>query len=86
MFIDVLMYLERSDISSYISKQHMSLTSGIAVSALFVFIRKHEGFVEKGLDLQKQPSRGVLRCSENMQEIYKRTPMPKCDLNILDLH
>ena len=31
---------------------------------------------------QKQPSRGVLRkrCSENMQQIYRRTPMPKCDL------
>ena len=33
--------------------------------------------------LQKQPSRGVLRkrCSENMQQIYMRTPMPKCDFN-----
>ena len=32
---------------------------------------------------QKQTSRGVLRkkFSENMQEIYKRTPMPKCDFN-----
>ena len=31
----------------------------------------------------KQPSRGVLkkRCSENMQQIYKRTPMSKCDFN-----
>ena len=31
--------------------------------------------------LQKQPSRGVLRkrCSENMRQIYRRTPMPKCD-------
>ena len=33
--------------------------------------------------VQKQPSRGVLRkrCYENMQQIYKRTPMPKCDFN-----
>ena len=32
---------------------------------------------------QKQPSRGVLgkRCSENMQQIYRRTPMPKYDFN-----
>ena len=32
---------------------------------------------------QKQPSRGVLRkrCSENMKQIYRRTPMPKCDFN-----
>ena len=35
------------------------------------------------LSLQKQPSRGVLKkkCSENIQQIYRRTPMPKCDLN-----
>ena len=33
--------------------------------------------------LQKQPSRGVFkkRGSENMQQIYKRTPMQKCDFN-----
>ena len=29
---------------------------------------------------QRQPPRGVLRkrCSEYMQQIYRRTPMPKC--------
>ena len=33
--------------------------------------------------LQKQPSRGVLRkrFSENMKQIYRRTPMPKYDFN-----
>ena len=33
--------------------------------------------------VQKQPFRGVLlkRCSENMQQIYRRTPIPKCDFN-----
>ena len=33
--------------------------------------------------MQKQSSGGVLkkRCSENMQQIYRRTPMPKCDFN-----
>ena len=32
---------------------------------------------------QKQPSRDVLRKtrSANMQKIYRRTPMPKCDFN-----
>ena len=32
---------------------------------------------------QKQPSKGVLMkgCSNNMQQIYRRTPMPKCDFN-----
>ena len=34
-------------------------------------------------NLQKQPYRGVLRkwCSENMQQIYRKTPVPKCDFN-----
>ena len=33
--------------------------------------------------IQKQPFRNVpmKRCSENMQQIYKKTPMPKCDYN-----
>ena len=32
---------------------------------------------------QKQPFRGVLskRCSENMPQMYRRTPMPKCDFS-----
>ena len=35
----------------------------------------------------KQPSRGVprKRCSENMQQIYRRTPMSKCDFNKVPL-
>ena len=34
-------------------------------------------------NFQKQPPRGVLskRCYENMQQIYRRKPMPKCDFN-----
>ena len=33
--------------------------------------------------IEKQPSRGVLskRCSENTLQIYRKTPMPKCDFN-----
>ena len=32
---------------------------------------------------QEQPPRGLPRksCSKNMQQIYRRTPMPKCDFN-----
>ena len=32
---------------------------------------------------QKQPSKGALRktCSENMQQIYRKTLMPECDFN-----
>ena len=34
---------------------------------------------------RKRPSRGVLKkmCSENMQQICRGTPMPKCDFNKL---
>ena len=37
--------------------------------------------------IQKQPPRRVLkkRCSQNMQQIYRRTPMPKCDFNKVGL-
>ena len=38
--------------------------------------------------LQKQPVRGVIskRWSENMQQIYRRTPIPKCDSPVNLLH
>ena len=40
-------------------------------------------YKETYTNIQKQPPRGVPRkkCSENMQQIYRRTPMPKCDFN-----
>ena len=36
---------------------------------------------------QKQPPRGVPRqnCSENMQQNYRRTPMPKCLSNFIKI-
>ena len=36
--------------------------------------------------VHKQTSRGVLskRCSENMRQIYRRTPMPKCVFNFIE--
>ena len=35
------------------------------------------------IEIQKQPSRDVLiqKCSENMQQISRRTPMMRCDFN-----
>ena len=44
------------------------------------------GFEE--INVKKQPPRGVpgKRCSENMQQIYRRTPMPKCDFNKVAKH
>ena len=43
-----------------------------------------DSFGSEGIQ-KKQPSRGVLRksCSEGMQQIYRRTPMSKCELNKL---
>ena len=44
--------------------------------------------IQKISYLQKQPFRGVFRkrYSENMQQIYRRTPMPKSDFNKVALH
>ena len=43
---------------------------------------------ENTFNIQKQPSRGVLkkRCSENMLSIFRRKPKPKCDFNKVALH
>ena len=37
---------------------------------------------------QKQPSKGVLkkRCSEKMQQIYKKIPMPTRNFNKVAMH
>ena len=45
--------------------------------------KKGDSGLDPSFKKKKQPSGGVLkkRCSENMQEIYRRTPMPKCDFN-----
>ena len=39
-------------------------------------------------EMQKQPCRHIFkqRYSGNMQQIYRRTPMPKCDFNKVVLH
>ena len=54
------------------------------------FINKEGVFVCYTLMItkfQKQPSRGVLkvRCPENMQQIYRRTPIPKRDFNSIEI-
>ena len=51
------------------------------------FGRENDGnrgkFTTSSFLVQKQPSRGVLKksCSENMQQIHRRTIIPKCDFN-----
>ena len=48
---------------------------------ILVFSRRFRNILKRLLYFQKQPPRDVRkkRCSENMQQIYRRTPMPKCD-------
>ena len=53
---------------------------------LFLYQKKkllQQALSKKKKKYQKQLSRGVLtkRYSENMQQIYRRTLMPKCDFN-----
>ena len=52
-----------------------------------IFLSKEKDVMLLQISSQKQPSRGVLknRCSENMQQIYMRTLMPKCDFNKVGL-
>ena len=52
---------------------------GGGVQKLDIFHDYHKCMVP--YKTQRQPSRGVFRkrFSENVQQIYKRTPMPKCD-------
>ena len=53
---------------------------------LVQYLRKKTTYTRKAISLsvfQKQSPRGVLkkRCSENIQQMYRRTPMPKCNFN-----
>ena len=66
------------------------------MSQIDVLSRVINSFIFKGKSLnsrkkfksQSQSSRGVLRkrCFENMQQIYSRTAMPKCDFNKVAQH
>ena len=64
--------IQRSLENYCLSKKHLSNTKNMAYS-----------FEMKNRSLQRQSPRGVLskRCSENMQQIYRRTAMPKSDFN-----
>ena len=44
-------------------------------------VRQTAQWVNNFCDIEKQPFRGVFSktCSENMLQIYRRTPMAKCD-------
>ena len=58
---------------------HRSITMFLSSNKVYLFSEENH-FNSK---IQKQPSIGVLikRCSENMQQLYRRTLMPKCNFN-----
>ena len=68
----------KSKFVDWVSAAQKSLLYAIS-SRMQIFIKHPEAAV-----------RGVLRkiCSENMQQIYRRTPMPKCNFNkvVLELY
>ena len=49
----------------------------------FLSVQSQQQRHQSNIHGQKHPFRTVLRkrCSENMQQIYRRTPIPKCDFN-----
>ena len=86
----------RRSVKCYQSKWETSKDWIIIISS----IRNHEDIFQSSafrrsfpkvfydpFKLQKQPSREVLRkkCSGNMQQIYRRILMPKCDFNKIAL-
>ena len=71
----IYLYTERRNFKTFWKESF-----AIGLDSCYLFNIEHE----TGHDIdQKQPSRGVpwKRCSENMQQIYRKTPMPKCDFN-----
>ena len=65
------------------SFRNMQVDSFASVSVALIIVQRESALnslYQTGCP--KQPSRGVFRkmCSENTQQIYRRTPMLKCDL------
>ena len=56
-------------------------SSDITIMMTLYLQKTKEGSLKFFTLIQKQPYRSILRkrCSENMQQIYRRTPMPKCN-------
>ena len=63
----------------YIYKQF----SEYFIAVFTIFYDCVSASISRKLRIQKQPSRVILnkRCSENIQQIYRKTPMPKCDFD-----
>ena len=61
-------------------------TVGLQFTNFLIFLRTFQTLLSIIFHsiIQKQLSRGVLmKRYKNMQQIYRRTPMPKCDLKLL---
>ena len=77
-----------SNTTNALNTEKIAINPSKSMKLLRITIGNKLNFEDHISVLQKQPSRGVLRkrCSENMQQIYRRTPMPKCDFNKVALH
>ena len=75
-------FLDSWQDSEYVSAFILSILSRLSIFSQAPQIPVCN-FLRKVSYNQKQPSRGVLRkrCSENMQQIYRRTLIPKWDFN-----
>ena len=77
----------RQILDSLLELQHEIMKTLPDCNVIFSKPKLHVEFVDNSNicveHIHKQPPRGVLnkRCSQNMQQIYRRTPMPKCVLN-----
>ena len=56
---------------------------GLTLIQILIEVCRRFTMARSSENIQKHPSSGVLKksCSENMHQIYRRTPMPKCYFN-----
>ena len=88
--LNIVPYITLQMIQTYVSEKNHSkkiikyINRDLLLTADWIRLKK----LSFNVSIQKQPSRGVLRkgCYENMQQIYRRTLMPKCNFNKVALH
>ena len=59
----------------------VELKKNFNIQNLMALQRNHENQMEINNKLQVLSEPSLQRCSENMQQIFWKTPMPKCDFN-----
>ena len=85
-FLRIDLYLLISEVIAQVFNPtaELAITAGPPTNQANAEIETHPLTAEKKTNkMQKEPSRGVFkkRYSKNMQQIYRRTPMLKCDFN-----